>query len=48
MMDESAVVYYRKATLPGRKMWRRAIQEFRQIDNPDGVATGLVISAVRT
>lgn len=42
MMTDLAGVYYRQGDLArAEKMWRRAIQEFRQIGNPEGVATAL-------
>jgi DNA-binding winged helix-turn-helix (wHTH) protein/tetratricopeptide (TPR) repeat protein len=42
MMTDLAGVYYQQGDLArAEKMWRRAIQEFRQIGNPEGVATAL-------
>jgi tetratricopeptide (TPR) repeat protein len=42
MMTDLAGFYYQQGDLArAGKMWRQAIQEFRQIGNPDGVATAL-------
>jgi eukaryotic-like serine/threonine-protein kinase len=42
MMTDLAGLYYQQGDLArAEKMWRQAIQEFRQIGNPDGLATAL-------
>ena len=42
MMTDLAGIYYQQGDLArAEKMWRQAIQEFRQIGNPEGVATAL-------
>ena len=42
MLTDLADLYYQQGDLTrAEKMWRQAVQEFRQIDNPDGVATAL-------
>lgn len=42
MLTDLAGIYYQQGDLArAEKMWRQAIQEFRQIGNPDGVATGM-------
>ncbi len=42
MMTDLAGVYYQQGDLArAEKMWRQAVQEFRQVGNPEGVATAL-------
>ncbi len=42
MMTDLAGIYYQQGDLArAEKMWRQAVQEFRQIGNPEGVATAL-------
>ncbi|MGH9503158.1 MAG: tetratricopeptide repeat protein [Terriglobales bacterium] len=42
MLTDLAGLYYEQGDLSrAESLWRQAIQEFRQIDNPDGVATAL-------
>ena len=42
MLTDLAILYYQEGDLMrAEKMWRQAIQQFRQIGNPDGVATAL-------
>ena len=42
MLTDLAGIYYQQGDLArAEKMWRQAIQEFRQVGNPDGVATAL-------
>ena len=42
MMTDLAGIYYQRGDLArAEKMWRQAVQEFRQIGNPEGVATAL-------
>ena len=42
MLTNLAAIYYQQGDLTrAEKMWRQAIQEFRQVGNPDGVASAL-------
>ena len=42
MTTDLADIYYQQGDLTrAEKLWRQAVQEFRQIGNPDGVATAL-------
>ncbi len=42
MLTDLAALYYQQGSLArAEKMWRQAIEEFRQVGNPDGVATAL-------
>ena len=42
MMTDLADIYYQQGDLArAEKIWRQAVQEFRQIGNPEGVATAL-------
>ncbi|MGC2181910.1 MAG: tetratricopeptide repeat protein, partial [Terriglobales bacterium] len=42
MLTDLADLYYQQGSLArAEKMWRQAIEEFRQVGNPDGVATAL-------